>query len=140
MAPPRWRLARTALAAGGFDATVVVTTGPGHASEATRRACAAGATLVVAWGGDGTMNEVARVLAFGPVALALVPAGSGNGLARDLGVPRDPRAALAVATAGRPWRIDVGDVNGELFFNVAGAGPRRAHRPCLRRQHAAVAV
>jgi diacylglycerol kinase (ATP) len=114
--------ARSALAAGGFDATIVVTTGPGHASEATRRACAAGAMLVVAWGGDGTMNEVARVLAFGPVALALVPAGSGNGLARDLGVPRDPRAALAVATAGRPWRIDAGAVNGALFFNVAGLG------------------
>jgi diacylglycerol kinase (ATP) len=114
--------ARTALAAGGFDATVVVTTGPGHASEATRRACASGAALVVAGGGDGTMNEVARVLAFGPVPLARVPAGSGIGLARDLGVPRDPRAALAVATAGRPWRIDAGAVNGALFFNVAGLG------------------
>ncbi len=114
--------ARTALADGGFAATVVVTTGPGHASEATRQACAAGAALVVAWGGDGTMNEVARVLAFGPVPLALVPAGSGNGLARDLGVPREPRAALAVATAGRPWRIDAGAVNGALFFNVAGLG------------------
>jgi diacylglycerol kinase (ATP) len=114
--------ARAALAAGGFDATVVVTTGPGHASAAATKACADGASLVVAWGGDGTMNEVARVLAFGPVPLALVPAGSGNGLARDLGVPRDPRAALAVAIGGRPWRIDAGAVNGALFFNVAGLG------------------
>ena len=85
-------------------------------------ACASGVALVVAWGGDGTMNEVARVLAFGPVPLALVPAGSGNGLARDLGVPHDPAAALAAATAGRPWRIDAGEVNGGLFFNVAGLG------------------
>ncbi|MGE0360634.1 MAG: diacylglycerol kinase family protein [Vicinamibacterales bacterium] len=115
-------LARAVLAGAGYDATVVVTKGPGHATEATRQACAEGATLVVAWGGDGTMNEVARVLAFGPVALALVPAGSGNGLARDLGVPRAPAAALAAATTGRPWRIDAGAVNGSLFFNVAGLG------------------
>ena len=114
--------ARRALAAGGFEATVMVTTGPGHAAEATRRACADGAELVVAWGGDGTMNEVARMLAFGDVRLALVPAGSGNGLARDLGVPTDPLAALAVAATGRPWRIDAGAVNGALFFNVAGLG------------------
>ena len=100
----------------------MVTTGPGHGSAAARTACATGVALVVAWGGDGTMNEVARVLAFGDVPLALVPAGSGNGLARDLGVPRDPAAALAAATAGRPWRIDAGEVNGELFFNVAGLG------------------
>ncbi len=128
-------VARRALAVGGFDATVVVTTGPGHASEATRHACAQGVELVVAWGGDGTMNEVARVLAFGPVPLALVPGGSGNGLARDLGVPRDPPAALAVAAGGRPWRIDAGAVNGALFFNVAGLGldARIAHAFAERR-------
>jgi YegS/Rv2252/BmrU family lipid kinase len=114
--------ARRALADGGFEASVVVTSGPGHASRAVRDACAIGIELVVSWGGDGTMNEVARVLAFGAVPLALVPGGSGNGLARDLGVPRDPRAALAVATSGRPWRIDAGAVNGALFFNVAGLG------------------
>ena len=110
------------MARGGFDATVVVTTGPGHASEATRAACARGVDLVVAWGGDGTMNDVARVLAFGPVPLALVPAGSGNGLARDLGVPKRPDAALALATGGRRWRIDAGEINQQLFFNVAGVG------------------
>ena len=114
--------AKAVLGRGGYDATVVVTTGPGHASDATRRACAEGTALVVAWGGDGTMNEVARELAFGPVPLALVPAGSGNGLARDLGVPREPMAALAAATAGRPWRIDAGEIDGGLFFNVAGLG------------------
>jgi diacylglycerol kinase (ATP) len=115
-------LAQTALADGGFAADVVVTSGPGHASQVTRNARDAGVELVVAWGGDGTMNEVGRELAFGSVPLALVPAGSGNGLARDLGVPRDPRRALAVATGGQPWRIDAGAVNGALFFNVAGLG------------------
>lgn len=115
-------LARAVLSEAGYAATVVVTTGPGHASEAARQAVAAGSGLVVAWGGDGTMNEVARVLAFGQARLALVPGGSGNGLARDLEVPRHPRRALAVAASGRPWRIDAGEIDGGLFFNVAGLG------------------
>ena len=123
-------LAGSVLRAAGFDAQVTVTLGPGHATEAARDAVGAGVELVVAWGGDGTMNEVARALAFGPVALALVPAGSGNGLARDLGVPLDAAAALALAGSGRRRRIDAGEVNGQLFFNVAGVGldARVAHR------------
>ena len=115
-------LAGRVLGQAGFDTRVTVTLGPGHATEVTREATGTGVDLVVAWGGDGTMNEVARALAFGPVALALVPAGSGNGLARDLGVPLDPAAALALAGAGRRRRIDAGEVNGQLFFNVAGVG------------------
>lgn len=115
-------LARRTLAASGYDVTVVVTRGPGHATEAARDAASRGTPLVVSWGGDGTMNEVARVLAFGPTALALVPAGSGNGLGRDLGVPLDPARALAVAARGARRRIDVGEANGEYFFNVAGVG------------------
>lgn len=115
-------LARSTLQRAGFETTVVVTRGPGHATDAAREAVSRGASLVVSWGGDGTMNEVARALAFGTTALALVPAGSGNGLGRDLGVPLDPARALAVAATGRRRRIDVGAVNGEYFFNVAGVG------------------
>ena len=115
-------LATRVLTQAGFDTRVLVTRGPGHATEAAGEAAGAGVDLVVAWGGDGTMNEVARALAFGPVALALVPAGSGNGLARDLGVPLAAAAALAVAGAGRRRRIDAGEVNGQFFFNVAGVG------------------
>jgi diacylglycerol kinase (ATP) len=115
-------LAHRVLGEAGFDARVTVTLGPGHATEAAREAAASGVELVVAWGGDGTMNEVARALAFGPIALALVPAGSGNGLARDLGVPLEPGEALALAGTGRRRRIDAGEMNGQLFFNVAGVG------------------
>lgn len=115
-------LARRVLDDAGFETRVVVTLGPGHATEVARSAASGRASLVVSWGGDGTMNEVARALAFGPTALALVPAGSGNGLGRDLGVPLDPPRALAIAAAGPRRRIDVGEVNGEYFFNVAGVG------------------
>lgn len=116
------KLARDVLAAAGVTPEVVVTRGPGHATEASREAAAAGVDLVVAWGGDGTMNEAGRALAFGPVPLALVPAGSGNGLARDLGVPLAAAEALRLAVHGRRRRIDAGEVNGQLFFNVAGVG------------------
>lgn len=115
-------LARGVLERAGYATAVMVTLGPGHATEVAHDAAAAGVDLVVSWGGDGTMNEVARALAFGPTALALVPAGSGNGLGRDLGVPLDPLRALTVAATGGRRRIDVGEVNGEYFFNVAGVG------------------
>ncbi len=115
-------LAGRVLRQAGYDTRVTVTLGPGHATEVAGEAATTGTDLVVAWGGDGTMNEVARALAFGPVALAIVPAGSGNGLARDLGVPLEAEAALALAGTGRRRRIDAGEVNGQLFFNVAGVG------------------
>ncbi|MBP7779645.1 MAG: YegS/Rv2252/BmrU family lipid kinase [Acidobacteria bacterium] len=115
-------LASGILGRAGYETSVIVTTGPGHATEAAGAAAARGAGLVVSWGGDGTMNEVARALAFGTTALALVPAGSGNGLGRELGVPFDPVRALEIAAGGRRRRIDVGEVNGEFFFNVAGVG------------------
>ncbi len=115
-------LARTILGAAGYETTVAVTTGPGHARQAARDAVAGGAELVVSWGGDGTMNEVGGAVAFSATALALVPAGSGNGLGRELGVPFDPARALAIAAGRQRRQIDVGEVNGEYFFNVAGVG------------------
>jgi hypothetical protein len=132
-------LARAVLSDAGFATTVVVTTGPGHATDAVRREQATGLDLAVAWGGDGTMNDVARVLVATGVGLAIVPAGSGNGLARDLGVPMDPRSALAVAAAGTRRRIDVGDANGEYFFNVAGLG-LDARSPASPRSGAAARI
>jgi YegS/Rv2252/BmrU family lipid kinase len=101
---------------------IVVTERRGHASEAARAALAGGASLVVAWGGDGTVNEVASMLASTDVHLGIVPAGSGNGLARALKLPRDPAQALAVALRGGGRRIDMGEMGGRLFANVAGVG------------------
>ena len=78
---------------------------------------------VVAWGGDGTINEVASALAFGPVPMGIVPAGSGNGLARELGIdPRPDRAIAAAARRTEARAIDVGEIDNRLFVSTAGVG------------------
>lgn len=105
-----------------LPADVLVTEGPGHARVLAASASAAGASLVVAWGGDGTVNEVGSALAFGPAALGIVPSGSGNGLARELGIPLTPAVALARLIDGEDRVIDAGELDGHLFFNVAGFG------------------
>ena len=79
----------------------------GHARELTKAAVARGARLVMAWGGDGTINEVASALTFGEVPLGIVPAGSGNGLARQLGISRNPADAIRHAISAEPRRIGV---------------------------------
>lgn len=118
----RAALVAETAAARGLAVDVQLTKAPGHATELTTAAIAHGAGVVVAMGGDGTVNEVARALIGTSVALGIVPCGSGDGLARGLGLPRDRRAALDVALTGGTTRIDVGYANDRPFFNVAGVG------------------
>lgn len=118
----RHATARALCARLGLDADVAVTERPGHARELALAARRSHAELVLVWGGDGTINEVASALAFSPTPVAIVPGGSGNGLARGLGVPLDCDAAFAVAVNGRERWIDAGEIDGRLFFNVAGVG------------------
>src|SRR5215831_14720338 len=80
-------LVRRIAAECGEAVDVHLTEQGGHARQLATAARANGARVVIAWGGDGTINEVASALAFGEVPLAIVPAGSGNGLARELGLP-----------------------------------------------------
>ncbi len=108
---PRWN-----------DFDVAATEGPGHATELAKAAVAAGAELVLSVGGDGTANEVAQGLIGSQTALGIVPAGSGNGLARALRLPLAPGPAMDALEAGVRRRIDVGVLNGQPFLNVAGAG------------------
>lgn len=115
-------MARELLARHGVDAVVRITTGPGDAKEFASKAAKDRLDLVIAWGGDGTINEAACGLLHGDLPLAIVPAGSGNGLAADLGVPFDPEAALTVAATGQTFRMDAGTVNDCVFFNIAGIG------------------
>ena len=126
-ARPETAAARAALAVGvverhGDRPEIFVTERPGHARELARAAVARGMRLVMAWGGDGTINEIASALTFGDVPLGIVPAGSGNGLATELGISRRPDRAIADALAAPPRLIDVGELDGRLFVNIAGIG------------------
>lgn len=106
----------------GSDLEVIITERRGHAHEIAHRARAAGAALVCAWGGDGTVNEVASALAFSDCDLGIVPAGSGNGLARELGISGPPERVLRGIWSAPARRIDAGELGGRFFFNVAGIG------------------
>lgn len=130
IARQRAELAASMLERRGVQAEVFLTERPGHARELTLAALAQGVSTVVAWGGDGTINEVGSALAFRDASLAIVPSGSGNGLARELAIPFEPERAFDVAFAGRERCIDAGEIDGHLFFNIAGLGldARVAHR------------
>jgi diacylglycerol kinase (ATP) len=106
----------------GAEPEILITERHGHARELAHGAVERGSRLVIAWGGDGTVNEVAAGLAFSDAALGIIPAGSGNGLARMLAMPADPKVALPRLVHGRDQRIDMGEANGRLFVNVAGVG------------------
>lgn len=108
---------------------VAETNHPGHARELAAHAVEDGIDVVLAVGGDGTANETAQALVRTPVALGLLPFGSGNGLARTLGIPiRSVRRAVNALADGDVRSIDVGFVEGPgleqplPFLNVAGAG------------------
>ncbi|HUF24955.1 MAG TPA: YegS/Rv2252/BmrU family lipid kinase [Vicinamibacterales bacterium] len=115
-------MAVAVAAACGVEVDVAVTERAGHGRDLARAFAAAGAGTVVAWGGDGTVNEVAGAIAGGGAAFGIVPAGSGDGFATTLGIARDPRQALRAALTGRVRPLDVGEVNGRPFLNLAGIG------------------
>ena len=99
-----------AYGAHGIRAEVFVTERVGHAFELAAAAVDRGISSVLAWAGDGTVNEVGAALAFHEVSLGIVPVGSGNGLARELNIGRHPRHVSVVALEGRDRRIDAGEL------------------------------
>lgn len=122
VAERRVALLTARFAAASVTGVVHVTQRPRHAGELARDALANGAGTVIAWGGDGTINEVGTALAGSRAVLAIIPAGSGNGFASEIGVPTLPEAAIDVALHGRDRVIDAGELAGRLFFNIAGIG------------------
>jgi len=106
----------------GWDAQVVATERPRHATELAAQAVAEGCTLVVAIGGDGTMNEVASALVDTPACFGLIPCGSGNGLGRHLGIRRPGHGAFRTLLGSNSLAIDTGLVNGSTFINAMGLG------------------
>lgn len=110
------------LEAMGYVVETRLTAGPGDATRIAAEAAARGDYGVLACGGDGTINEVARGLIGTETALGILPAGSGNGLARHIGVPVDVEMSLKVIEADNVAECDYGTVNGLPFFCTFGVG------------------
>jgi diacylglycerol kinase family enzyme len=116
---------RRKLADAGLDAELTLAAGGDELIEAARRACEGGARLVVAGGGDGSVNAVAsQVVEAGrsDVKFGVLPMGTLNHFAKDLGIPLELDAAIANLASGVPVRVDVGEVNGRIFLNNSSLG------------------
>lgn len=105
-----------------FEWEVAWTDHKGHAAELAHQASEEGIDVCVAIGGDGTVNEVARSLRHSDTALAIVPMGSGNGLARHLQIPMNPDGALRVLSRCDIKSLDYGLINDIPFFCTCGMG------------------
>lgn len=105
-----------------FVVKIKKTIKPKHAVELTKASIIEGADIVVACGGDGTVNEIASCLVGSGVKLGVVPMGSGNGLASTLKIPKSIKAALNVIKKSNSIQIDVGDINKHYFFSNTGIG------------------
>ena len=116
------RLIESQLDAEAFDVTVRMTERAGHAHEMALAAARQGTHCVIAVGGDGTVNEVASALCDTPTVLAIVPVGSGNGLARHLRLPMNAARALQVVNNWHFETFDYCTVNGRPFFCTCGVG------------------
>jgi diacylglycerol kinase family enzyme len=111
---------------GRFEVDAVDTEARGHATELCREAAQEGYDVVVAFGGDGTVNEAANGLLGSPTPLSCLPGGSANVFGKMLGIPGDPVDAtehlLAMADDWHPRKVDVGVVNGRCFTFASGLG------------------
>lgn len=102
---------------------IVTTKKPRQAIELASDGASKGYKTIVAVGGDGTINEVAKGIFFhGLSRLGIVPSGTGNDLAKTLNIPRDPKEAINIILKDKSRRIDVGCVNNIFFLNIASIG------------------
>lgn len=105
-----------------FDYRVETTRYAGHAAELALSCVEQNVDVVVAVGGDGTINEVARSLVHSNTALGIIPCGSGNGLARHLCIPMDVAKAIGVINHCKIEQLDYGVINNLPFFCTCGMG------------------
>jgi len=110
------------LSSMGFDVSKVLTSCAGDATRLARQAIDEGLDGVLACGGDGTVNEVARAMAQSSVPMGILPNGSGNGLARHIGLPMDPLAAVDTINARHIEACDYATVGDIPFFCTFGVG------------------
>ena len=105
-----------------YDFEIIYTQYAGHAYELARNAAERGVDVVVAVGGDGTVNEVGRGLVHTNTAMGVIPCGSGNGFARHLGIPMNIKKSIEFINKAEPTAIDYGKLNGHPFFCSCGMG------------------
>lgn len=105
-----------------YTYSVVTTEYAGHGTELARQAAAQGDAIVVAVGGDGTVNEVGRGLSHTETAMGVLPCGSGNGLARHLMIPMNLEKAIDIINIGEIHALDYGVINDMPFFCTCGMG------------------
>jgi diacylglycerol kinase family enzyme len=113
---------RGLLAAAGLDAELVLAASGEEMISTARRGVSGGARLIAAGGGDGTMNAVASVLAGSDTHFGVLPLGTLNHFAKDLGIPLELEAAVRNLAEGKPKKVDVGEVNGRVFLNNSSLG------------------
>jgi diacylglycerol kinase (ATP) len=116
------KLAKQHIDSQRFDIDIYYTNAPKHATELAKNAVLDKIDIVAVVGGDGSVNEVGKGLIGSTTAMAIIPAGSGNGLARHLAIPIDLKKAIQLINTGSIKTIDAGCLNDEVFFNVAGVG------------------
>ncbi len=105
-----------------FNANYSYTAYVGHAAELAEEAAAKSFDVIVAVGGDGTINEIAAKVMQYQKILGIIPFGSGNGLARFLKIPLTPKKAIQVINQFKPQLMDTATLNEKFFFNMAGMG------------------
>ena len=105
-----------------YDASICYTQYAGHAYELAKDAAARGVDVVVAVGGDGTVNEVGRALVHTGTALGVIPCGSGNGFARHIGIPIGVKNSIEFINKAESVAVDYGKINGHPFFCSCGMG------------------
>jgi diacylglycerol kinase family enzyme len=106
----------------GYHATITLARSGEQLRDAMQRAVAEGCEILVAGGGDGTINTAAQTVVGSPVRLGVIPLGTLNHFAKDLGIPIEVEAAAQVILEGRVCTVDVGEVNGRIFLNNSSIG------------------
>jgi len=113
---------RSALKKRSVEFDIVLTKAPGNATGLARSAAEQGWQVIVSLGGDGTASEVINGLVGTDSALGIISCGTGNDIARSLGVPTDTRQAIETLLGDRKRKIDVGLEKDQVFANIAGVG------------------
>jgi diacylglycerol kinase (ATP) len=105
-----------------IDHEIIIWERPGQKDEITKKIREGKYDIIVAAGGDGTINQVAQSVIGSDSTLAIIPLGSGNGLARHLNIPLDTQKAIELIVKGKKIQIDACSVNGINFFGTSGIG------------------